>query len=486
MTIGPLSQARPLPEELRSVHLIGVGGAGMSGIARILLARGAELSGSDAREGRVLNALRALGARIVVGHDAANVGRAQTVVVSTAIREANPELQEARRRGLRVLPRAAALAGVMAGSRGIAVAGTHGKTTTTSMLTVVLQEAGLDPSFAIGGDLNEPGSNAHAGAGDVFVAEADESDGSFLLLSPYAAVVTNVEAEHLDHYGSAEAVHAAFRAFIERIDPSGFIVLCADDPGAAALVAAARSRGLRVVTYGRSVASDVAVLETWTDGPQARYVARVGSAPVEGRAGDVTPVEIASVDVALRVPGMHNVLNSAGVLAAATALGVPPAAAAAGLASYRGVRRRFDDRGSVGGVRVVDDYAHHPTEVRATLSAARGVAGGGRLLVAFQPHRYSRTAVFAAELGEALALADLVVVMDVYAAGEDAQPGVDGAVVADAIPLPPGRVRYVPSWSQVAGVMAGLARPGDLVLTMGAGDVTLLGPELLRVLAESR
>jgi len=482
MTIGPLSEARPLPEELQSVHLIGVGGAGMSGIARILLARGAEVSGSDARDGRVLTALRALGARIVVGHDAANVGAARTVVVSTAIREANPELQEARRRGRRVLPRAAALAGVMAGSRGIAIAGTHGKTTTTSMLTVVLQQAGLDPSFAIGGDLNEPGSNAHAGAGEVFVAEADESDGSFLLLSPDAAVVTNVEAEHLDHYGSAEAVHAAFRDFIGRIDPNGFVVLCADDPGAAALVEAAHARGLRVVTYGTTAGSDVAVLEAWTDGPHVRYVARVTAAALEGGSEDVTRTE-ASVDVALRLPGMHNALNSAGVLAAATALGVPPAVAAAGLASYRGVRRRFDDRGSVAGVRVVDDYAHHPTEVRATLTAARGAAGGGRVLVAFQPHRYSRTAVFAAELGRALALADIVVVMDVYAAGEDPQPGIDGASVADAVPLPAGRVRYVPSWSQVAGAVAALVQPGDLVLTMGAGDVTLLGPELLRVLA---
>ena len=457
----------PLPEELRSVHLVGVGGAGMSGIARILLARGAEVSGSDARDGRVLTALRALGARITVGHDAAAVGEASTLVVSTAIRESNPELQEARRRGLRVLPRAAALAGVMAGSRGIAIAGTHGKTTTTSMLTVVLQEAGLDPSFAIGGDLNEPGSNAHAGTGDVFVAEADESDGSFLMLAPYAAVVTNVEPEHLDHYGTGEAVHAAFRDFVGCVDPSGFVVLCADDPGAASLLPVARERGVRVLTYGSTEGATVQVLEPALDGPQARYSALVGGQ---------------SLDVVLRQPGLHNVLNSAAVLAAATALGVPAEQVARGLARYGGVRRRFDARGTAAGVRVVDDYAHHPTEVRATLSAARGAAMGGRVVVAFQPHRYSRTAAFAAELGEALALADMVLVMDVYAAGEDPIPGVSGGSVADAVPLPMEQVRYVPSWSQAAGVLATVVRPGDLVLTMGAGDVTLLGPELLRLL----
>jgi UDP-N-acetylmuramate--alanine ligase len=459
-----------LPEQLRSVHLVGIGGAGMSGIARLLLARGGAVSGSDARESRVLAALRASGARVVVGHAAENVEGSETVVVSTAIRETNPELVAAREQGLRVLRRAEALAALMVGSRGVAVAGTHGKTTTTSMLTVALQHAGLDPSFAIGGDLNEAGSNAHSGLGDVFVAEADESDGSFLLLSPFGAIVTNVEPEHLDHYGSGEAVDAAFADFVTTIDPSGFLVVCLDDPGSARLIDLGRDAGLRVVTYGESEGADVRVASVGGAGRVTTW-----DAIVRGRRlGMVT----------LAVPGRHNALNSAAVLAAGLELGVSPHAMREGLGAYSGVRRRFDFRGSAAGVRIVDDYAHHPTEVEATLRAARAAAEGGRVIVAFQPHRYSRTAVFATELGTALGLADEVVVMEVYAAGEDPLPGVTGASVASAVPLPPDRVSYEPSWSRVAGHLAGLAHPGDLVLTMGAGDVTLLGPEVLRELSE--
>ncbi|MDQ1631821.1 MAG: UDP-N-acetylmuramate--alanine ligase [Frankiaceae bacterium] len=457
-----------LPSELRHVHLVGIGGAGMSGIARILLARGAVVSGSDARESRVLAALRAAGATVVVGHAAENVPSGATVVVSTAIRETNAELGAARATGAHVLRRAEALAGLMLGSRGVAVAGTHGKTTTTSMLTVALQQAGMDPSFAIGGDLNEAGSNAHAGSGDVFVAEADESDGSFLLLSPHGAIITNVEPEHLDHYGSGEAVDQAFADFLARIDGDGFLVLCLDDPGSAKLVGPARAAGLRVVTYGESDAADVQVVGVRSAGRTTTY-----EAVVRGRR--LGPVRLA-------VPGRHNALNSAAVLAAGLELGVGATALRDGLAAYQGVRRRFDFRGSMGGVRVVDDYAHHPTEIDATLRAASSAAEGGRVLVAFQPHRYSRTAAFAGELGEALGLADGVVVMEVYAAGEDPIPGVSGATVAAAVPLPSADVVFEPSWSKVAGRLAAMARPGDLVLTMGAGDVTLVGPEVLREL----
>jgi UDP-N-acetylmuramate--alanine ligase len=470
----PVPGAAPdpaLPDELRSVHLVGVGGAGMSGIARLLLARGGAVSGSDARESRVLAALRASGARIFVGHAAEHIEGSETVVVSTAIRESNPELMAARSNGLRVLRRAEALAGLMSGTRGIAVAGTHGKTTTTSMLTVALQHAGLDPSFAIGGDLNEAGSNAHFGSGDIFVAEADESDGSFLLLAPFGAIVTNVEPEHLDHYGSGAAVDEAFTSFVGTIDPAGFLVACLDDPGSARLVAIGRAAGLRVVTYGESEGADVRVASVGGAGRVTTW-----DAIVRGRRlGQVT----------LAVPGRHNALNSAAVLAAGLELGVSPHSLREGLAAYSGVRRRFDFRGSAGGVRVVDDYAHHPTEVQATLRAATVAAEGGRVLVAFQPHRYSRTAAFTPELGTALGLADVVIVMEVYAAGEDPLPGVSGATVAAAVPLPADQVSFEPSWSKVAGQLARAARPGDLVLTMGAGDVTLLGPEVLREISES-
>jgi UDP-N-acetylmuramate--alanine ligase len=466
-----------LPPELARVHLIGMGGAGMSGIARLLLARGGIVSGSDARDSRVLAALRQLGAKVFVGHDAAHLQEvgagpeAVTVVTSTAIRASNPELAEAHRLGLRVLPRAAALAALMSGRRGVAVAGTHGKTTTTSMLTVALQDAGWHPSFAIGGDLSEPGSNAHAGSGNVFVAEADESDGSFLLLAPFGAIVTNVEPDHLDHYADAAAVDAAFEQFVERIDPAGFLVACLDDSGAARLLPRARERGLRAVSYGTAADADVRIYGVHAGesgvGVSYQVVAR------GRRLGDVT----------LRVPGAHNARNSAAVIAAGLELGVPSATLLHGLASYPGVRRRFELKGRARDVTVIDDYGHHPTEVAATLAAARPVVGAGRLVVVFQPHRYSRTAAFGQQFGEALGLADVIVVMDVYSAGEDPIPGVSGRTVAEAVPPPADRVVYEPTWARVPALVAALTRPGDVVLTMGAGDVTLLGPEVLRELS---
>ncbi|MDP9240512.1 MAG: UDP-N-acetylmuramate--L-alanine ligase [Actinomycetota bacterium] len=457
-------------EDLGRVHLVGIGGAGMSGIARIMLARGIAVSGSDARESTALSALRALGATVSVGHAADQVGDADTVVVSTAIREANPELAEARRRGLRVLPRAAALAALMAGRRGVAVAGTHGKTTTTSMLTVALQHCGADPSFAIGGDLNDAGSNAHHGTGALFVAEADESDGSFLLLSPQAAIVTNVEADHLDFHGTVEAYVGAFEQFAAQLGADGFLVGCADDPGSVALVAHARARGVPAYTYGTAAAADLRLEQVSTRPSGTTYTAVL----------DRTPLG----QVQLAVPGRHLALNSAAALLTGVRLGQPAELLREGLAAYTGVRRRFEFKGVAGGVRVFDDYAHHPTEVAAQLRTAREVAGGGRLIVAFQPHLYSRTQTFAREFGAALGLADEVVVMDVYGAREDPVPGVTGSLVAAHVPLPPARVQVQPSWSAVAGDVAGRARPGDLVVTMGAGDVTMIGPEVLDLLEQ--
>jgi UDP-N-acetylmuramate--alanine ligase len=445
------------------IHLVGVGGAGMSGIARILLARGAAVSGSDAKDSRTLPVLAALGARVHVGHAADQVGDAEAVVVSAAIRPDNPEVAEAHRRGLPVLPRATMLAALMTGHRAVAVAGTHGKTTTTSMLTVALQHCGADPSFAIGGDLNEAGSNAHHGSGDVFVAEADESDGSFLLYEPAVAVVTNVEADHLDHYGDLDAVETAFARFVSRV--SELVVVCADDPGAVRAAAYAHST---VRTYGFS-ADAYCRVDNLVLGPTGSSFELVYAGQRVG-------------DVRLRVPGRHNALDAAAAFTAGRGLGFPATELRDGLSGYSGVRRRFESRGEAAGVRVYDDYAHHPTELRATLAAARQVAGEGRLVVAFQPHRYSRTAAFGAELGEALGLADEVVVMEVYAAGEDPLPGVSGRTVAAAVPLPADRVVFEPSWVAVAAHLAARARPGDIVLTLGAGDVTQLAPEVLLAL----
>jgi UDP-N-acetylmuramate--alanine ligase len=457
----------------RRVHLIGIGGAGMSGIARILLARGAVVSGSDAKDSRTVLALRALGARIELGHDAANLpagddaeGGSTVVVVSSAIREANPELAAARARGLPVVHRSRALAALTAGRRLAAVTGTAGKTSTTSMLTVALQHCGLDPSFAIGGDLAASGSGAHEGTGDIFVAEVDESDGSFLAFAPNVAIVTNVEADHLDHYGSAAAYDAAFREFLDRIAPGGTLVACADDPGAEALAGVAAERGITVRRYGRAAGPDGAqLLEFRPDGTGARVVLR--HLGVEHM-------------LRLSVPGEHMALNALAALLAAVELGADPDTVLAGLAAFDGVRRRFEFRGRAAGVAVYDDYAHHPTKVAAQLRAARDVAGPrGRVVVAFQPHLYSRTREFAAAFGAALGLADEVVVLEVYGAREDPEPGVSGALVADAVPLPPERVRFVPRWSDVPAVVAGVAVPGDLVITMGAGDVTVLAPEIL-------
>ena len=458
----------PVPslEELGAVHFVGIGGAGMSGIARILLARGVQVSGSDRRDSPTLLALRALGADVSVGHDAGNLAGVDTVVVSTAIRPDNPELAAARAGGLRVLPRAVALAAVMAGRRSVAVAGTHGKTSTTSMLTVALQACGVDPSFAIGGDLNESGSNAHAGEGDIFVAEADESDRSFLLLAPFAAIVTNVEADHLDNYGDLAAVEAAFDRFLLTVHPDGFVVVCADDPGAARLRTVPSPARLR--SYGTGPDADLRLSDLEVGPDATSYTATLDGTPL-GR-------------VRIQVPGEHMALNSAAALLAGLELGLPAGELVDGLGRFGGVHRRFELKGVAGGVRVYDDYAHHPTEVTAQLKAARAVAGAGRLVVAFQPHLYSRTQEFAAGFGQALALADEVLVMDVYGAREDPVPGVTGAMVADAVPLPVGRVLFEPSWSAAAPALAARARPGDLVVTMGAGDVSMVGPEVLEAL----
>jgi UDP-N-acetylmuramate--alanine ligase len=436
---------------LGHVHFVGIGGAGLSAIARIMLARGIRVSGSDGVDSPTLDALRTLGARVHVGHAADHLGDADTVVVSTAVREDNPEYTAALVRGLRVLPRSAALASVMAGRRVLAVAGTHGKTTTTALLTAALEAAGADPTYAIGADLAATGSNAGEGTGDLFVAEADESDGAFLHYAPYAAVVTNVEADHLDHWRTEEAYAQAFDDFAMTVEPDGFLVCCVDDPGAAALADRHRRAGLRVVTVSTR------------DG-----------------VGDVGPGALAGTE--LWSPGDHYVADALLALAAGRTLGYPDADLLRGIGSFTGTRRRMERKGEAGGVRVYDSYAHHPTEIAGDLAAARALAGAGRLVVAFQPHLVSRTRAFGPAMGAALGAADEVVVSDVYLAREDADPDVTGAQVADAVPLPPEHVAFVPDLADVPATLVARARPGDLVLTLGAGSVTEVGPRVLELL----
>ena len=461
----------PVPlAELGRVHFTGIGGAGMSGIARIMIARGVKVSGSDAAASDLLTALAGQGADVHVGHAAENIDGADTLVVSTAIREDNPELAEARRRGLRILHRAAALASVMLGRRGIAVAGTHGKTTTTSMITTILRHSGADPGYVIGGILTETGLGAGDGSGAEFVAEADESDGSFLMLAPELAIVTSVEADHLDNYADFGQIEAAFAAFARRITPGGMLIACADDPGARAL--AATAAGVRVRTYGEDPGADYRLTGVRPHGMSMRF--GVLSGPGED-AGVPSP---ARLEVA--VPGRHNALNATAAYAAALELGLSPGQAATGLAAYRGVGRRMEPKGEAAGVLVLDSYAHHPTELAADLRTARDIRPQGRVLAAFQPHLFSRTRIFAAEFGAALGLADEAFVLEVYAAREDPEPGVSGLLIASAVPG--GRAHFVPDRADLPAAIAAAARPGDLVLTMGAGDITALGPLIVNAL----
>jgi UDP-N-acetylmuramate--alanine ligase len=456
------------------VHMVGIGGAGMSGIARLLLARGIAVSGSDLKASVGVEDLRRLGADVAVGHRAEQVvagDRPDAVVVSSAIPDRNPEVVEAVRLGIPVLARAQVLAALMAGARGVAVAGTHGKTTTTSMTAVILERAGLDPTFVVGGDLNESGSGARHGDGEWFVAEADESDGSFLLLSPAVAVVTNVEEDHLDFYRGADDIRGAFARFVER---SGTVVACGDDPGVAeALRRAGRqsgSVGADTVTYGMDPGNRARVTVDESSGRSSR-----GSVAVDGRA----------VRIVLRVPGVHNLLNAAAAVLAARAAGVDAEEAAAALRGYTGVRRRFEFRGMGRGAEFYDDYAHHPTEVRATLAAVPPEYR--RVLAVFQPHRYTRTEAMWGSLGESLARADVVVLTDVYGAGESPIPGVTGKLLVESLTAsaPTKRVVYLPKRSDVVQFLAREVRPGDLVLTLGAGDITMVPDEALERMREA-
>jgi UDP-N-acetylmuramate--alanine ligase len=449
------------------IHFIGVGGAGMSGIARIMLAKGFSISGSDKSDSAMLTSLKALGAEIFIGHAAQNLGQAQLVIISSAINESNPELMAAKSKGLPIVARATALAWLMSESTSIAIAGTHGKTTTTAMLTVALQSAGLDPSFAIGGTINTAGTNAHLGSGKIFVAEADESDGSFLAYKPTGAIITNIELDHVDHFPNEAAVFAAFEQFVGSIKQGGFLVACGDDAGVKTLLKRIKRPDLQIYLYGQEASNDFRI-------DKILLAAKSSSAVVMSTGRKVGELNLV-------VPGGHNLLNGLAAFAAATAVGAPEKKALDGLASFTGTKRRFELKGEVGGVKVIDDYGHHPTEIKVTLTTAKNLAQTGRVIVIFQPHRYSRTAAFAAQFSSVLSLADYTYLLEVYAASEKPLPGISSLLIAKAMDAK--QVKFEPSMIEVVSEVVAMAKSGDLILTLGAGDVSSLGEPILQALA---
>ncbi|MEO6509666.1 MAG: UDP-N-acetylmuramate--L-alanine ligase [Nocardioides sp.] len=464
----------PVPEvllpadELGRVHFVGIGGAALSAIARIMAERGIPVAGSDDHDTPFLAGLRELGVPCHLGYAAEHVGEADTLVVTTAAHDDNPEVLEGQRRGLRILPRSAGLWSVMADRRVVAVAGTHGKTTTTSLLVSALVAAGADPTYAVGGVLASTGHNAEVGQGDLFVAEADESDGAFLVYRPHAAVVTNVAADHLDVWGTEAKYREAFQEFAGTVDGDGFLVCCVDDPGARALADHAAATGLRVVRIGEAADADLRATDLAFEGSTSTFTV------VRGQ--DVLGT------IRLRIPGRHYVTDALAALVAGLELGHEFAGLRDGLEAFTGSGRRMESKGEAAGVRVYDSYAHHPAEIAADLDAARAVAGEGRLVVAFQPHLVSRTRLLGAAMGQALGAADEVVVLDVYVAREAADPAVTGRLVADAVPLAPDLVTFAAGLDEAAAELVARARPGDLVLTLGAGTVTAVGPRVLDLL----
>jgi UDP-N-acetylmuramate--alanine ligase len=452
----------PIPETIEAAHFIGIGGSGMSGLARMFLERGIRVSGSDRADSPGLRDLAERGATVYVGHDAAHLGDADTVIHTGAIWPENPEYVTAKERGLAVIHRSQALHWLIGGRRLVSVAGAHGKTTSTGMIVTALRGLGADPTFVNGGVIAEYGVSSASGSDDLFVIEADESDGTFLLYDTAIALITNVDADHLDHYGTDEAFDAAFARFADAAGEA--VVISADDAGAR------RVRGLlqhpRVVTFGEDAGADVRVDDIRTDGPVAFRLSAGGD----------------TVDVQLQVPGAHNAINAAGAVAVLLALGHDLASAARALAGFAGTARRFELHGARRGVSVYDDYAHHPTEVAAALAAARTVIGDGRIIALHQPHTYSRTQAMYREFAEVLEThADHTVVLDVYGAREDPVPGVTGALVSGAF-ADADAVRFVADWQQAAEYTAAVAREGDYVVTLGCGNVNLIIPQVLEAL----
>ncbi|CAG7845729.1 UDP-N-acetylmuramate--L-alanine ligase [Pseudoclavibacter triregionum] len=449
-----------IPDELGKVHFIGIGGSGMSGIARMMLDRGVEVSGSDRGENDNTRELAARGVRVAIGHDAANLGDADTVVVTSALWPDNPELVLAKERGLTVLHRSQALVWLTRGSRLVAVAGAHGKTTSTGMLVTALDALDADPSFVNGGVIQSLGTSSAIGSGDAFVVEADESDGSFLFYDTAIALITNIDNDHLDHYGSTEAFERAFVEFADRASEA--VVISSDDP--LAVEVTGRLSHERILTFGEAEHADARVSAIRSEGGATSFTVTWQGEDYEGR---------------LAVAGRHNAINATGVFTVMMVLGHDPAEALRALESFGGTKRRFELHGEVRGVRVYDDYAHHPAEVEAALEAARTVVGEGRLIAIHQPHLYSRTQAMSDVFAEVYErLADETVVLDVCGAREDPIPGVTGELVSRAF-RDPALVHYEPDWQRAADETARIAREGDFVITFGCGDVYRIIPQLL-------
>jgi len=451
----------------RRVHFVGIGGIGMSGIAELLANLGYAVSGSDVRASEMTARLSSLGVRVEIGHDEAHVGDADVVVYSSAIGRENPEIVEARRRHLPVIARAEMLAELMRLKVGIAIAGAHGKTTTTSMVALVLEQAGLDPTAVIGGRLSAFGSNARLGRGDYMVAEADESDRSFLKLSPTIAVVTNIDCEHMDTYGSFERILDAFVEFAGKVPFYGAVVACIDDTSVHAML---RQISRRTITYGFAEGADVRGRQPVTDGRSGRCAVDFSIRGLPGGSG--------TGEMALQVPGRHNLLNALAAVAVGLELGLPFDRIRRALAEFRGAERRYEVRGQIGNVTVVDDYGHHPAEIAAVLSAARA-GHPARVVAVFQPHRYSRTRDLREDFGPALALADVVILTDIYPAGEEPIPGVTLDALAEAVRVDAPDVHVVPRLTDLPAFVAKMSHPGDLVITLGAGSIGTIVDRLL-------
>lgn len=448
--------------KIQQIHFVGIGGSGMSGIAEVLLTLGYQVSGSDLQESDTVKRLRGLGGTVFIGHDAANIGTAQVVVISSAVSATNPEVLEAKAKLVPVIPRAEMLAELMRLKYGVAIAGAHGKTTTTSLVAHVLAEGGLDPTIVIGGKVNALGSHARLGRGELLVAEADESDGSFLKLSPTIVAVTNVDREHLDHYQTMERLCQAFLDFINKIPFYGLAVLCLDDSRLAALLPSVTKR---FQTYGLSEAADLQGTDVVLQYRTAQFTAR--------HKGE----QLGRFQVAM--PGIHNVRNALAAIAIGLELGVPVTQIAQALENFTGVERRFQVLGEKGGITVIDDYGHHPTEIKATLAAAKN-GSNRRLVVLFQPHRYTRTKDLVDEFAVAFNKADLLFLTEIYPAGELPIPGVTGERLAQTIQGSGGPpLVYVAHKEQLVEAVVPKLKPGDMVLTLGAGDIWKTGKALL-------
>lgn len=451
-----------VPKDFGTIHFVGIGGSGMSGIAKMFLGMGHRVTGSDLRDTSNVAALRELGAVVHIGHDASHLGNPDTVVVTSALWPTNPEYLLAKERGIPVIHRSQALAYLTSKNRVVAVAGAHGKTTSTGMIITGLLKLGVDASFVNGGVIAQLNTSAAKGSSDIFVIEADESDGSFLHYETAVALITNVDADHLDHYGTEDAFEREFANFADAA--SELVVINSDDPGAIRVRRLMHHK--RVLTFGLDAEADFRITSIDASGPQVFFAVEHAGQMLSGE---------------LTIAGEHNAINAVGALAVLVGLGFDAKPALAAICSFRGTERRFELHGQRRGVSVYDDFAHHPTEVAAALKAARAVVGAGRLITVFQPHLYSRTRLMHAEFAQALALSDQVVVLDIYAAREDPEPGVTGAMVSRSF-ADKSKVHYVPNWDDAPAIAAQLAQPGDFIITMGCGDVYRMVPQLIEAL----